>query len=157
MFTIKAVHLVLCFFPCYVIIAHSKSKHPEYNAWFLFTGVAKLLLEYGAGINTHSNEFKESALTLACYKGMQCNPSWEFCGNYGNHFMLRILSFSDNRTSWYGEVPVGCWGWSGTQNWWDAYSIDGGFHGEGLCIVAQWTLSILGPRNFGCFCYNVEG
>ena len=32
-------------------------------------GVAKLLLEFGANINTHSNEFKESALTLACYKG----------------------------------------------------------------------------------------
>ena len=32
-------------------------------------GVAKVLLEYGANINTHSNEFKESALTLACYKG----------------------------------------------------------------------------------------
>ena len=32
-------------------------------------GVAKLLLQYGANINTHSNEFKESALTLACYKG----------------------------------------------------------------------------------------
>lgn len=32
-------------------------------------GVAKILLEHGAGINTHSNEFKESALTLACYKG----------------------------------------------------------------------------------------
>ena len=31
--------------------------------------MAKLLLEYGANINTHSNEFKESALTLACYKG----------------------------------------------------------------------------------------
>lgn len=31
--------------------------------------VAKILLEAGAGINTHSNEFKESALTLACYKG----------------------------------------------------------------------------------------
>ncbi|KAG8331270.1 Ankyrin repeat and KH domain-containing protein 1 [Homalodisca vitripennis] len=28
-----------------------------------------ILLEHGAGINTHSNEFKESALTLACYKG----------------------------------------------------------------------------------------
>ncbi len=27
------------------------------------------MLEAGAGINTHSNEFKESALTLACYKG----------------------------------------------------------------------------------------
>lgn len=32
-------------------------------------GVAKILLDHGAGINTHSNEFKESALTLACYKG----------------------------------------------------------------------------------------
>ena len=34
-------------------------------------GVAKILLEAGAGINTHSNEFKETALTLACYKGMK--------------------------------------------------------------------------------------
>lgn len=32
-------------------------------------GVARLLLDYGTDINTHSNEFKESALTLACYKG----------------------------------------------------------------------------------------
>ena len=32
-------------------------------------GVAKILLKNGAGINTHSNEFKESALTLVCYKG----------------------------------------------------------------------------------------
>lgn len=32
-------------------------------------GVARILLRAGAGINTHSNEFKESALTLACYKG----------------------------------------------------------------------------------------
>ncbi|XP_068908725.1 ankyrin repeat domain-containing protein 17 isoform X12 [Tenebrio molitor] len=31
--------------------------------------LAKILLKRGAGINTHSNEFKESALTLACYKG----------------------------------------------------------------------------------------
>jgi len=31
--------------------------------------IAKMLLDAGAGINTHSNEFKESALTLACYKG----------------------------------------------------------------------------------------
>lgn len=29
----------------------------------------QILLRHGAGINTHSNEFKESALTLACYKG----------------------------------------------------------------------------------------
>lgn len=35
-------------------------------------GVAKILLNAGAGINTHSNEFKESALTLACYKGILC-------------------------------------------------------------------------------------
>ena len=35
----------------------------------LLIGVAKLLLEFDANINTHSNEFKESALTLACYKG----------------------------------------------------------------------------------------
>jgi hypothetical protein len=34
-----------------------------------FVGVAKIFLASGAGINTHSNEFKESALTLACYKG----------------------------------------------------------------------------------------
>ncbi|XP_076458680.1 ankyrin repeat and KH domain-containing protein 1-like isoform X4 [Babylonia areolata] len=31
--------------------------------------IAQQLLAAGAGINTHSNEFKESALTLACYKG----------------------------------------------------------------------------------------
>lgn len=30
---------------------------------------SQILLDHGAGINTHSNEFKESALTLACYKG----------------------------------------------------------------------------------------
>lgn len=35
--------------------------------------VAKMLLERGACINSHSNEFKESALTLACYKGMKVN------------------------------------------------------------------------------------
>lgn len=29
----------------------------------------KILLANGAGINTSSNEFKESALTVACYKG----------------------------------------------------------------------------------------
>lgn len=37
--------------------------------------VARVLLENGAGINTHSNEFKESALTLARYKGNYCNLS----------------------------------------------------------------------------------
>jgi len=30
---------------------------------------ARVLLKAGAGINTHSNEFKETALTLAAYKG----------------------------------------------------------------------------------------
>jgi len=34
--------------------------------------VAALLLDNGANINMHSTEFKESALTLACYKGMYC-------------------------------------------------------------------------------------
>lgn len=32
--------------------------------------VAGLLLSREANINMHSTEFKESALTLACYKGM---------------------------------------------------------------------------------------
>lgn len=31
--------------------------------------IARILVGHGASINTHSNEFKESALTLACYKG----------------------------------------------------------------------------------------
>jgi len=31
--------------------------------------VAAVLLARGANINMHSTEFKESALTLACYKG----------------------------------------------------------------------------------------
>jgi ankyrin repeat domain-containing protein 17 len=35
----------------------------------LFLLSFQILLSFGAGINTHSNEFKESALTLACYKG----------------------------------------------------------------------------------------
>lgn len=41
------------------------------NIYWLCTKYSflQLLLEHGAGINTHSNEFKESALTLACYKG----------------------------------------------------------------------------------------
>lgn len=43
--------------------------------------VARVLLEYGAGINTHSNEFKESALTLACYKG-QSSGSAVLLANY---------------------------------------------------------------------------
>ncbi len=34
-----------------------------------FVECAKLLIDAGAGVNTHSNEFKETALTLASYKG----------------------------------------------------------------------------------------
>jgi len=41
-------------------------------------GVASILLNNGAGINTHSNEFKESALTLACYKGNNFNHCWYY-------------------------------------------------------------------------------
>jgi len=33
-----------------------------------FVECARLLIEAGAGVNTHSNEFKETALTLAAYK-----------------------------------------------------------------------------------------
>lgn len=44
--------------------------------------VARVLLEYGAGINTHSNEFKESALTLACYKGIVSCLVLYFCLNW---------------------------------------------------------------------------
>ena len=45
-------------------ITHTQCCPPS-----LLPGVAKLLLQRGANINTHSAEFKESALTLACYKG----------------------------------------------------------------------------------------
>lgn len=40
--------------------------------------VARMLVDRGASINTHSNEFKESALTLACYKGewVQSKNCW---------------------------------------------------------------------------------
>ena len=45
-------------------------------------GVAKILLKNGAGINTHSNEFKESALTLACYKGhLEMVSIYPLCGS----------------------------------------------------------------------------
>lgn len=51
-------HLFLCFdFVQYLSWTLDLLSHPQ------------ILLEKGAGINTHSNEFKESALTLACYKG----------------------------------------------------------------------------------------
>lgn len=36
----------------------------------------RLLLEAGAVINAHSNEFKETALTLAAYKGSNFGVIW---------------------------------------------------------------------------------
>lgn len=54
--------------------------------------VAKILLEHGAGINTHSNEFKESALTLACYKGM---PQFYF-----TFFFVRLFRYLLFITVW---------------------------------------------------------
>ena len=52
-------------------------------------GVARILLNAGAGINTHSNEFKESALTLACYKG---NYNKKLKSRTLNSFFLADLS-----------------------------------------------------------------
>ena len=65
----------------------------------MLTGVAKLLLEYGAGINTHSNEFKESALTLACYKGMWCTAHAEIIICYASFIILR--TFNSNYVTLY--------------------------------------------------------
>ena len=53
----------------YSTLALEKEREIVRASCVVHVGVAKLLLEYGANINTHSNEFKESALTLACYKG----------------------------------------------------------------------------------------
>ena len=39
------------------------------RSFYMKSDFQQILLEHGAGINTHSNEFKESALTVACYKG----------------------------------------------------------------------------------------
>jgi len=51
---------------CIIYDAGSKVKVRKANkVQFLM----QILLDHGAGINTHSNEFKESALTVACYKG----------------------------------------------------------------------------------------
>ena len=60
--------------------------------------IARQLLEAGAGINTHSNEFKESALTLACYKG-ECDSKlcqlikyfWGGGGGEGDLFIYLSL------------------------------------------------------------------
>lgn len=59
--------------------------------------VARVLLEYGAGINTHSNEFKESALTLACYKGIvSCLVLW-FCLNlFARIYLTKTFSYTLN-------------------------------------------------------------
>ena len=60
-------------------------------------GVAKILLKHGAGINTHSNEFKESALTLACYKGhLEMVRTSAFLRVIGSRH-LGDLPFKDNR------------------------------------------------------------
>jgi len=48
--------------------------------------VAALLLASGASINMHSTEFKESALTLACYKGIY------YCLTCNNYLSLSVVS-----------------------------------------------------------------
>lgn len=60
--------------------------------------VAQILLGSGAGINTHSNEFKESALTLACYKGVCYPPIYRLpiCGELSSGTCGR----------WYITSPV---------------------------------------------------
>lgn len=67
--------------------------------------VARVLLEYGAGINTHSNEFKESALTLACYKGIVSCLGLYFCLNlFARIYLTKTLSNTLNiflRVLWY--------------------------------------------------------
>ena len=49
-------------------------------------GVAKLLIEHRAKVNTPSNEFKKTALTLAAYKG-------ESVTNRLNSLILLILLY----------------------------------------------------------------
>ena len=59
------------------IAAGAKIEEPNENghtplmeaATANYVQLARLLIEAGASVNTHSAEFKESALTLACYKG----------------------------------------------------------------------------------------
>lgn len=48
---------------------NKSNERTVFSLFNIFLLAFKILLEHGAGINTHSNEFKESALTLACYKG----------------------------------------------------------------------------------------
>lgn len=57
--------------------------------------VARVLLENGAGINTHSNEFKESALTLACYKGTVTKVSREW-KVFSNVYFTQPCSLGQN-------------------------------------------------------------
>lgn len=64
-------------------------------------GVAKLLLEYGANINTHSNEFKESALTLACYKGHLSMVKFLLgAGNNNNNYCYSVIMVGVSNRCW---------------------------------------------------------
>uniref|UniRef100_A0A2I2Z810 Ankyrin repeat domain 17 n=1 Tax=Gorilla gorilla gorilla TaxID=9595 RepID=A0A2I2Z810_GORGO len=75
----ELAQLICCFFKNWLVLLESGASIEDHNenghTPLMEAGsaghveVARLLLENGAGINTHSNEFKESALTLACYKG----------------------------------------------------------------------------------------
>lgn len=84
--------------------------------------VARVLLEYGAGINTHSNEFKESALTLACYKGKNTSTSHAkpfvdlFLVSCPKNFNFSSTNplFPTTRSLRYGAFSVGSWGRPGT-------------------------------------------
>ena len=66
-----------------------------------YTGRVQQLLQHeGAGINTSSNEFKESALTLACYKGhMEMVEYLLLCG-----------ADQDHKTDEVGTVYFFFWG-----------------------------------------------
>ena len=56
-------------------------------------GVARLLVKHGAQINSHSNEYKESALTLASYKGHLEMVSFLICeDNIKDMSALRFCS-----------------------------------------------------------------
>lgn len=52
--------------------------------------VARCLIEHGANINTHSSEFKESALTLASYK--VCQVVYNVRLGYHADPILRVVS-----------------------------------------------------------------
>lgn len=84
--------------------------------------VARVLLEYGAGINTHSNEFKESALTLACYKGQTSRIDSVLLNTFRMCFVNMLFTnalfsrkglenglFVFCRSPGYGAFSVGGW------------------------------------------------